>query len=256
MELVITTRNGIPWYNCTDMEIIKKSIEALPKTVADWLVGYADQVIQRQGRFTIALSGGSTPKALYQLLANQPYVDQIDWRKWHIFWGDERVVPFADERNNAHMAYETLLDHVPIPRDQIHVMRTDVEPEESAKEYEYLLKATFDDQINTFDLVLLGMGDDGHTLSLFPGTAVVQEQEAWVKGFRLESQDMYRITLTAPIANRAACVVFLLSGSSKAATLNHVLKDKLQPDTYPSQLINPARGKLIWFIDEEAGALL
>ena len=217
--------------------LIIKNTDELPQTIADWLVGYAGQVIQRQDRFTIALSGGSTPKALHQLLASAPYHDQIDWSKWQVFWGDERVVPFDDERNNAHMAYATLLNHVPIPEGQVHVMRTDIEPVEAAKEYDYLLRATFENQPTTFDLVLLGMGDDGHTLSLFPGMDLVNEQENWVRAFWLESQQMYRITLTAPVVNQAACVAFLVSGRGKAATLKAVLEGEMDLDTSPSQVI-------------------
>lgn len=246
----------MPYYSDATGMIIKTKTEELATRVADWLIGYANEVIERQGRFAIALSGGSTPKALHTLLAAEPYRSQTDWSAWQVFWGDERAVPFDDDRNNARMAYETLLNHVPVPPAQIHVMRTDLEPIEAATEYAYTLHSLFDGQPHTFDLVLLGMGDDGHTLSLFPGQDVVHEQHAWTSAFWLASQDMYRITLTAPVVNQAACVAFLVAGAGKAETLKAVLEGPYVPDQYPSQVIKPADGQLIWFIDEAAGALL
>lgn len=235
------------------MELItKENPEELSHTVADWLVDYSQDVLQRQDRFTIALSGGSTPQQLFELLAKPPYQATIEWEKWHIFWGDERYVPFEDDRNNAHMAYEALLNHVPVPAAQIHVFRTDLEPEASAQAYEEVLHQYFDNSATTFDLVLLGMGDDGHTLSLFPGTAVIHEEGAWVKAYYLDQQEMYRLTLTKSVVNRAACVAFLVTGGKKTAALKEVLKGAYQPDKYPSQVIKPLNDNLIWFTDKAA----
>jgi 6-phosphogluconolactonase len=191
-------------------------------------------------------------------------------------------VPFEDKRNNAKMAYNTLLDFVPIPAGQIHVMRTDIPPEQSATAYEKILHRYFPPTaplaavsstlasgdiapfpaanagtaagITSFDLVLLGMGDDGHTLSLFPGTKVIHEEQAWVKAFFLEAQDMYRITLTKTIVNRAARVAFLTTGTAKAHALKEVLKGAYNPDLYPSQEIKPQGGELHWFVDTAAAA--
>ncbi len=219
---------------------------------ATWLTDYCQAVLSRQDRFTIALSGGSTPKALYELLAREPFRDRIDWARWHVFWGDERYVPFGDERNNARMAHETLLDHVPIPPHQIHSMRTDISPDESMTEYDALLHRYFDGQPTSFDLVLLGMGDDGHTLSLFPGMAVVYEDTAWTAAFFLEQQAMYRLTLTAPIVNQSAAVAFLVAGEKKKAPLHEVLEGAYQPDVYPAQRINPTTGELHFFVDQAA----
>src|SRR5690349_8314047 len=156
---------------------IHKDTNELSIAVADWMAGYITSTLEKKGRFTLALSGGSTPKLLHTILAGPPYKERIDWSRLHIFWGDERAVPFEDERNNARMAFDTLLDHVPVPKNQVHVMRTDISPEQSSAEYDQLLHRYFDGSGVTFDLVLLGMGDDGHTLSLFPGTDIVQEQE-------------------------------------------------------------------------------
>lgn len=230
---------------------ISSDATQLARDVADWLVHYEQEVLKQQDRFCIALSGGSTPKALHQLLADPPYRDQLSWEKWHVFWGDERYVPLTDERNNARMAFDTLLDHVPIPTDQIHVMETDSLPRRSMVDYAQTLHRYFDGHPYTFDLVLLGMGDDGHTLSLFPGTAVVQEQAAWTSSFFLEQQDMYRLTLTAPVVNQAAAVAFLVAGEKKVAALREVLQGDYQPDKYPAQVIKP-KGQLLWFVDKAA----
>ncbi|MBS1601545.1 MAG: 6-phosphogluconolactonase, partial [Bacteroidetes bacterium] len=183
-----------------------------------------------------------------------------DWSKMHIFWGDERAVPFEDDRNNAKMAYETLLNFVTIPASQIHVMRTDIGPDESAAEYEKILHQYFDavpgasPLPNSFDLVLLGMGDDGHTLSLFPGMPIVHEEQAWARAFWLPAQDMYRITLTKTIVNKAAHIAFLTTGPGKAHALKEVLKGAYNPDLYPSQEIKPVSGDLHWFVDAAAAS--
>ncbi|WP_019986532.1 6-phosphogluconolactonase [Rudanella lutea] len=236
------------------MEIgISPDAGQLARDVADWLVRYEHEVLRHADRFCIALSGGSTPKALHQLLAQAPYRDALTWSKWHVFWGDERYVSLQDDRNNARMAYDTLLNHVPIPAEQIHVMQTDLEPAQSMMAYEQLLHGYFDNRPHTFDLVLLGMGDDGHTLSLFPGTEVVHDQTNWTRAYFLEAQDMYRLTLTAPIVNEAAAVAFLVAGEKKAEPLREVLYGEFNPDKYPSQVIKPA-GKLYWFLDTAAAA--
>ncbi len=183
---------------------IAKNIDELSEKFADWLVDYADEVLKKQDRFTIALSGGSTPKKLYQLLASDKYKSKIDWSKLHFFWGDERFVPFADESNNAKMAFDELLDHVPVNKEHIHVMQTmGQESEESASNMKNYFMIILIIQQHTFDLVLLGLGDDAHTLSLFPGYEVVAENKKWVSAFYLKEQEMYRITLTAAVVNKA-----------------------------------------------------
>ena len=235
---------------------IYKDADELSQAAAAWIAQVIEETLKIQDRFTIALSGGSTPYKLHLILAASPLKEKIDWSKIHVFWGDERAVPFDDERNNAKMAFDTLLSHVPIPADQIHVMRTDIAPEASATAYEKLLHTYFDETETSFDLVLLGMGDDGHTLSLFPGTEIVRERKAWAKAFYLTAQEMFRITITAPITNKSARVAFLASGEKKANTLKNVLEGEFQPDIYPSQLIKPVKGELHWFLDEDAAKLL
>jgi len=232
-----------------------KNSDELSEKFADWLVDYANEVLKKQNRFTIALSGGSTPKKLYKLLTSGNYKSRIDWSKFHFFWGDERFVPFDDERNNAKMAYEELLDHVPVNKENIHVMQTmGSEPEESAIKYEKLLHDYFDDAVTTFDLVMLGLGSDAHTLSLFPGYEIVTENKKWVSALYLKEQEMYRITLTAAVVNKASRVVFLVSGGDKAAALYHVLASEHEPYLYPAQAIQPFNGELYWFYDEAASA--
>ena len=233
---------------------ISKNPEQLSKELAEWISRYIQQVLEKKERFSFVLSGGGTPKLLYSIMAASPYKESVPWNKIHFFWGDERAVPFDDFRNNAKMCFEELLDKVPVNTENIHVMRTDIDPDLAAKEYESILKTYFDGSETTFDLVLLGMGDDGHTLSLFPGTKVIHEQHAWVTSFFLQAQDMYRITLTAPLVNASACVVFLAAGSGKAETLKNVLEGEKNIDLYPSQIINPEKGQLHWFVDEAAGS--
>jgi 6-phosphogluconolactonase len=242
---------------------ISKDNATLSIAVADWMVDYISKTLQKQDRFTLVLSGGGTPKKLNELLASDAYKNKIDWSKIHFFWGDDRFVPFNDERNNAKMAFDTLLNHVPVVKEQIHVMQTEnITPEDSAKAYEEILKNYFPQTFTihhspftTFDLVLLGMGDDGHTLSLFPGkTEVIHETKKLCTSLWLESQDMYRITLTHPIVNQSAAVAFLVTGNNKVNALHEVLEGEYNPDLYPSQIIKPVEGELYWFSDEAAAA--
>ena len=228
------------------------NLDELSDAVAGWMVSFISDTVKKNGRFTISLSGGSTPQKLYKLLATESYKQQIDWSKMHIFWGDERVVPFEDERNNAKMTYDTLLNHVPVPVSQIHVMKTDIEPEDAARQYDDILHQYFNQQETTFDLTLLGMCDDGHTLSIFPGSELVEEKSAWVKAIYVPAQNMYRITCTVPVTNKSARVAFLTAGSNKAPILKQVTEGEFNPKLYPSQLIRPDNGELYWFVDKEA----
>ncbi len=234
---------------------ISKNSDEISEKVADWLVNYVTEVLKSKDRFTLALSGGTTPKKLYKLLASDAYKNKIDWSKLHLFWGDERFVPFDDERNNAKMVYDELLDHVSVNKKNIHIMETmGVEPEESAAAYEKILHDYFDDEPHSFDLVLLGLGNDAHTLSLFPGYPVVTENKKWVSAFYVKEQEMYRITLTAPLVNNAARIAFLVSGGDKAAALYHVRVSEHDPSLYPAQIIQPFNGQVYWFADEAAAA--
>ena len=236
--------------------IITKDIDELSEQVAAWMTIYIEAVLKKQNRFTLVLSGGSTPKKLYQLLASDKYKDKIKWDKLHFFWGDERFVPFTDDRNNAKMAFENLLNHVNVLKHQVRVMRTDIEPEAAAIEYENLLHEYFSNDKHTFDLALLGLGDDAHVLSLFPEYDIVKEKRNWVKAFYLEEQKMYRITLTPPVVNGSGRIAFLVSGKEKSTALQHILSDKHNPDLYPAQSIQPYNDQLYWWVDEPAHQVL
>lgn len=236
---------------------VSADIDELSNTAARWITDYIREVLEKRNRFTIALSGGSTPKKLFRLLADESYKNKVNWRQLHVFWGDERNVPVTDERNNAKMAFDELLNHLPIPAGQIHPVATDMEPVAAALSYQQLLHSYFDKQLYTFDLVLLGLGDNVHTLSLFPGyDDIIFEKEEWVKSFWLEEQDMYRITLTAPVVNSAARVAFLVSGADKAEAVQHAIADKYDPSIYPAHIIKPHNDELYWFVDKPAAANL
>ena len=233
-----------------------KDLPALSEALADWVVDDIRTTLKEKDHYHFVLSGGSTPKALYALLASEPRKDAIEWYRIHFYIGDERYVPYEDARNNGKMAYDTLLSHVPVPKANVHLMDTTLAPEASARAYAKMLHETFDGAAQTFDLVLLGMGDDGHTLSLFPGTEVVHEKEQWTAAPFVAAQDMYRITLTQPVVARAATIVFLAAGANKAQTLKAVLTGAFEPDRYPSQLIHTSSKVVQWYVDEAAAAQL
>jgi 6-phosphogluconolactonase len=236
--------------------LIENSPEELGKSLAGWITDYVRETLYNQNSFSLVFSGGNTPRALYHLLSEEPYKSKIDWDRIVCYWGDERYVAFEDERSNAKMVYESLLDHVPVKKENIHIIRTDISPEESSLQYEVLLRKHFPDENKTFDLVLLGLGDNGHTLSLFPGYEEVIEEENWVRSFFLEEQQMHRITLTAPPINAARRVAFLVSGIGKAASVKNILQEKFNPELYPAQIIRPEQGELFWWMDEAAASLI
>lgn len=230
--------------------------DRLSEGLAEWIVGNMLLTLQAKERYSFVLSGGSTPKALYHVLSEK-YASAVDWNKVDFFWGDERYVPFDDERNNARMAYSCLLAPLKIPEQNIHPIPTNRGPRECADDYEKLLKNYFEGEEARFDLVLLGMGDDGHTLSLFPGSDLISTRDAqWVKDAFNVKEQLPRITLMPSIVNLAHSCVFLLQGAAKAETLYSVLKGSYQPDVYPTQLIRPQDGRLYWFLDEAAAANL
>lgn len=230
--------------------------ESLSRTAAELFVVEAKAAVQKKDRFAVALSGGGTPRRTYQILAGPTYRDQVEWEKVHVFWGDERCVPPGDPKSNERMARRALLDHVPVLSDQVHPIRCAESPEDSANQYEALLRAQFGPGPAAFDLVLLGLGENGHTASLFPGTSVVEEQKRWVAAVYLPEQDLYRITLTAPIINMAGKIVFLVSGEGKAKVLKAVLEGPSNPRHFPAQMIKPADGELVWLVDHKAGQML
>lgn len=211
-------------------------------------------------RFTVALSGGETPRRLYTLLAAPRFAAAIPWASVHVYWGDERHVPPDDPESNYRMVREVLLSHVPIPPGNIHRVRAELsDAAAAAQSYADDLRASFDPRPGErprFDLVLLGLGPDGHTASLFPGTEALHDTERLVAASWVAKLNSYRITLTPPVLNDAAMAVFLVSGASKAAPLHEVLDGIRQPDLYPAQLIAPTHGSLVWLVDRDAAAQL
>lgn len=231
---------------------IYNNTEEINHTAAEIFVKAANEAIAKKNRFTAVLTGGSSPAGIYKLLASDDYKNKIDWSKVFIFWGDERWVPLNDDLSNAKMSYATLLSHVPIPSENIFEMYKDGNtPEDYAAIYEQTIRKILGDE-GKFDLILLGMGDDGHTASLFPGQAVLDEQEKWVAAYYLEPQKMHRITLTAPLINKAEKIVVIAFGEKKAHALKEVTKGTFNPATYPMQLIKPVSGELLFLVDKSA----
>ena len=229
-------------------------LESLSRAAAALLVRQANLAVAARGRFSVALAGGATPRRTYELLAAPPFKDQAPWDRMHVFWGDERCVPGNDSRSNARLAKEAWLDRVPIPGTQIHPMNCAQDPAAAARQYEAKLREFFAGQPPRLDLVLLGLGDDGHTASLFPGTPVLKERQRWAAAVYLGEQNLYRVTLTAPLINQAAVVAFLVAGPSKAGVLREVLHGPRDPARLPAQLIQPQRGELLWLADLDAAA--
>jgi 6-phosphogluconolactonase len=225
----------------------------------------AREAIERQGRFTVALSGGNTPRSMHNILAAEASTSQIDWSKVYIFFGDDRCVPPDNPESNYGMAWDTLLCKVPIPPENVYRMRGEDNPEKAAEAYSAELKSFFGlaqaggpspENFPRFDLIFLGMGPDGHTASLFPGTAALQERSKPVAANYVPKLGVNRLTLTAPSINRAANIIFLVAGPDKAAALHQVLEGEYQPQIYPSQLIRPSQGKLTFLVDQAAAAEL
>ncbi|GAA4154007.1 6-phosphogluconolactonase [Chryseobacterium ginsenosidimutans] len=226
-------------------------LNTLYTKAADTFVDLSQKAIRKHNRFVVALSGGSSPKAIFNLLATQEYAEKIEWNKVYFFWVDERWVSLNDERSNAKMTFEALLDKVPVNKDHIFPMYKDgIEPEDYAKEYEQQIKDILGEK-GIFDFILLGMGDDGHTASLFPGENVLNESEKWVDAYYLKPQEMFRITLTAPIINKAENILVVAFGESKKHALNEVLNGEYNPTLYPLQLIEKKDG-FQFFTDEKA----
>jgi 6-phosphogluconolactonase len=225
---------------------------------------FADAVVEsveKRGRARIAISGGTTPKAMFALLADpaQPFLRQIPWDKLDLYWVDERCVPPADADSNYRMTSEALLSKVPLPAGNIHRMEGELDPEVAAARYESTIRNTFrleGAETPTFDLVLLGMGDDGHTASLFPHTEAINELSHIVVANHVPQKDTWRITLTWPVINQGRQVAFLIEGAAKAQVLHDVLFGPYQPDTFPSQIIRPASGQLTFLLDLAAASKL
>jgi len=240
------------------VKIFSTSMEMM-EAAAKGFTARAAEAVSARGRFTAALSGGKTPVALYTLLAKAPFVSQIPWSHVHLFWGDERCVPPDHGDSNYRMTREFLLDHVPIPPANVHRMQGDMDPVEAAARYEKQLRDFFaphGEALPVFDFILLGLGEDGHTASLFPGTRAIRESSRWVVGHHVDAHKGWRITLTPSVINAARTVVFIAAGAGKAAVLKEILEGPFRPDTLPAQIVKPAGGTLLWMLDREAAAQL
>ncbi len=233
---------------------------ALLEAAARHLLDHARQAIDARDSFTLALAGGSTPKGLYAMLADPPLRSQLDWTKVRFFWGDERHVPPDHAESNYRMAHEALLRHLPLAGAQVHRVPSELpDAQTAADQYEAVLREQFDlsePDVPRFDLILLGMGPDGHTASLFPGTRAVHETSRLVTAPWVETLQASRITFTPVLLNHARHVTFLICGQAKADTLHSVLEGPFQPDAVPAQIVGPRDGALTWFVDREAGGAL
>ena len=230
--------------------------QSLSEGAANFIREVAHSSTKANGKFTIALSGGSTPKQLFELLSNPPYSDEIDWKNTFVFWGDERNVPANSNENNSFMAGQMLLQRVNIPRENIFPVQVELGPEEAAKAYEKTIRNFFDDDLPKFDVNLLGMGDNGHTASLFPHTSILKEVDALVKEVYVEEVGMYRISFTVPLINAAHNNLFMVSGSNKANMLARALEGPYDPEEIPTQLIISAQDQVFFYVDKDAAAEL
>ena len=234
-----------------------KDLDTLSQKAAEIFVMQAAKAIEDRGRFLVALNGGSTPTRLFQLLATE-YHDKVDWSKVHAFWGDERCVPPDDPGSNFGQAMNSFLDHVPIPGPNIHRIKGELEPAEASKDYSLTLARLASPPLKfpRLDVVYLGLGEDGHTASLFPGSAVAVTEPVMPVTAHYQDRPANRVTLTQLVFNQASHVVFMAAGEKKAATLAEVLSGRYNPEKYPAQRIEPKNGHLIWLVDEEAAAKL
>ena len=249
---------------------------ALALATAGLILEEARRAVAERGRFTIALAGGSTPEPVYRLLAAPPFAESMPWAQTEVFWGDERCVAPDDRRSNERMAREALLDHVPVMADRVHPIRCGggsggragdrraggrrpaaAAAQRAARDYEAVLRSTLGEG-GGIDLVLLGLGDDAHTASLFPGSEALDEGERWVaaaqEGAGRAAGRLWRVTLTAPFINRAGMVLFVVSGASKAPAVRRVLQGEGDPHLLPALLIRPTSGRSFWLLDEAAAA--
>ncbi|HYX49295.1 MAG TPA: 6-phosphogluconolactonase [Ktedonobacteraceae bacterium] len=227
---------------------------ALSQHAAEYILRIAKEAINLHGRFTIALTGGTTPGEAYRLLASEPMQRQIDWQRVHVFWGDERCVPHTDPESNYYLAQEALFNKVTIPMSQIHPMPAN-KPDRDAASQAYTVEmqqAFGTNGIPNFDLIHLGMGPEGHTASLFPHQASLHEKHKLVIPVSVPKPPPDRLTFTPPLLNAARNVLFLVTGSEKASALHAVLEGEYQPDEYPAQIVRPTNGEVVWMLDRAA----
>jgi 6-phosphogluconolactonase len=237
------------------IHVFNEEQEVLSK-LAEYFVQTADEAIARHGRFSVVLSGGSSPKKLYELLASSMFSDKVEWHKVYFFFGDERYVPHTDPQSNYRMAKKTLFNPLHIAASHIFPMDTNADPIEAAEQYAQLIKNYFNGEEMRFDLVLLGLGDNSHTASLFPHTPVLHDKVPSAAAVYIEDPGIYRITLNAPLINLAHQIAFLVYGEAKALAVRHVIEGEHDIEHYPAQLISAEQDGLHWFLDAKAAQLL
>ncbi len=230
----------------------EKLVAATTERIADCI----EQAIQQNGLCNMALSGGNTPGGIFSLLASSPYRDRLDWSRLHLFWGDERMVSPEHQDSNYRLVQETLLEHIKIPHENVHRMRGEIAPEEAAAEYAELLHDHFKESPPCFDLMLLGLGEDGHTASLFPGTDAVEECEKNAVAVFVPKLDAWRVTLTLPVLNAARKILFLVSGISKSEMVQRIMGNKQPDKEIPASMVNPQNGEIRWMLDSDAMVLI
>lgn len=234
-----------------------KNLEELSRVAAGLFVEQSARAIAEQNRFLVALNGGSTPNRLFQLLATD-FREKVDWPKIHVFWGDERCVPPDDPGNSYGQAQNAFLSHVSIPDSNVHRVKGEWGPTEASKDYSFILKEFASPPLEwpRFDLVYLGMGEDGHTASLFPGSPVDVLEPTMPVTAHYQDRPANRVTLTPVVFNSAHVIAFMATGEKKAQTLSEVLSGRYNPELYPAQRIEPKEGRLIWLVDEDAASRL
>jgi len=232
------------------------NVNELSKAAADLILDISNRETEKKGNFSLVFSGGSSPKQTYKNLSQSFYKDKIPWNKTFLFWGDERFVPEDDPQNNFKMTNDILIKKIPVPRNQIFPISTKGKPVNCALQYEETIKNFFKGKTSSFDLIILGLGDNGHTASLFPNTEVLNEKERLVKEVFVKELNMYRITLTAPVINKAKNILFIVFGEDKAETISKVIEGNFDSQNLPAQLIKPDDGTIRWFIDKSAASKL
>jgi 6-phosphogluconolactonase len=235
---------------------IHKNRAALYKTAADIFVEKANIAIQKKEKFSVCLSGGKTPKPLYELLATPEYIEQVNWKKCHVFFGDERCVPDTNDNSNFGMIYDTLLKKVKVPKSQVYKMDGSKTPRQAAQAYTQVFQEFFGASKPAFDLAFLGMGTDGHIASMFPGTDAVRMVRKRVREVYLGKNKPWRLTLTGSVFKRSKTVLVLVTGKKKSETLKRVFEDEINPDVLPAQLLREATGEVQWLLDEGAASAL
>lgn len=232
------------------------NLDGLSQAAVDLFIELQKESISDKGRFSVALSGGSTPKPLYEALASPDRQEELEWEKVHIFWGDERCVPPDHPDSNYKMVNESLLKHISIPDQNVHRVPAEMDPRMAAFSYEESLRGFFHGPLPFFDLIFLGMGEDGHTASLFPHSAGLNEEDRWFIANYAPEQETWRLTLTKNAINAAKNIAVLVAGRAKADMLSDVLEGDYQPYAKPIQLIRPVDGRMTWFVDQASARLL